>query len=131
MITPKDKDIVLAAIASEDYSLIQVDYDEIFPSKDISKNEFRMIINQFEKLGLIKNVSAIIGGGLFSLTPTADLHDMIRHGGFTAQEELLRANLEKLGYELEKLAKEPGLSSRVAEITGIAASITTALGLFR
>ena len=49
------------------------------------------------------------------------------------QEELLRANLQKLDYELTKLAKEinPGLTDRIANITGIAASIATALGLFK
>jgi hypothetical protein len=62
----------------------------------------------------------------------ADIYDFHRHGGFIVQEELLRANLEKLNYELLKLAEDidPSAVRRIEIITGIAASVATALRLF-
>jgi len=51
---------------------------------------------------------------------------------FAAQEELLRANIEKLSYELDELSKssDPLVVDRASKIAGIASSIATVLGLF-
>lgn len=131
MIAPADKDKVLIAIASHDDPLFYIHYDDVFPKKDVSENKFRLILNQFVQMGLLNKASSVTGGA-FSVVPTANLYDFLSHGGFVAKEEILRANLEKLDYELTKLAKDidPTLSSRVENITGIAASIATALNLF-
>ena len=63
----------------------------------------------------------------------AEISDFFNHGGFTAQEELLRANLEKLNLELLKLSKdlEPSVLEKANTITAIAGSVATALGLFK
>ena len=72
-----------------------------------------------------------MGGCIIDLH--AEIYDFFNHGGFTAQEELLRANLEKLNLELLKLSKdiEPSKLETVSTITAIAGNIATALGLFK
>ncbi|RHU30980.1 hypothetical protein DXD68_04085 [Parabacteroides sp. TM07-1AC] len=61
------------------------------------------------------------------------IYDFFNHGGFTAQEEFLRANLEKLNLELLKLSKdiEPSKLETISSITAIASSVATTLGLFK
>lgn len=131
MITPANKDKILAAIASRDESAFYIYYDDIFQDKEISLSKFELILYQMVKIGLLKKVSPTTSSSCY-VEPTAELFDFLSHGGFIAQEEILRANLEKLDYELMKLAKEidPSLSTSVEKITGIAASIATALNLF-
>lgn len=55
------------------------------------------------------------------------------HGGFTVQEEILKANIQKLSDELDLLAKQlsPNLLEKATSISAIGASIATALGLFK
>ena len=103
----------------------------VFPNKEISKRQFELILLQFEEMGLLRKAER--HGTSFLISISANIYDFFNHGGFVVQEELLRANLQKLDYELTKLAKEinPGLTDRIANITGIAASIATALGLFK
>ena len=42
------------------------------------------------------------------LSRNAEAHDFFNRGGFAVQEEILIANLNKLGLELEALSKELG-----------------------
>lgn len=131
MITPAVKDKVLASIITEDNTILILEYRKVFPNQEISVNEFFLVLEQFVKLGLLKKVSKW-GAEAGNIYLTADIYDFYQHGGFTAQEELLQANMEKLSYELSKLAEEanPANITRINTLTGIAASITTALGLF-
>ena len=105
MITPTVKDKVLTAIISKNNPFMKLEYEEVFPDKEISVREFFLILDQFVELGLLKKTQNCTGG-LSIIYLTANIYDFYRHGGFTAQEELLRANLEKLNYELLKLAEE-------------------------
>ncbi|MCC2779572.1 hypothetical protein LK518_09105 [Parabacteroides distasonis] len=131
MITPAIKDKVLAAIVSHAEEIFLMKPEEVFPNKEISKRQFELILLQFEEMGLLRKAER--HGTSFLISISANIYDFFNHGGFVVQEELLRANLQKLDYELTKLAKEinPGLTDRIANITGIAASIATALGLFK
>ena len=89
-----------------------------------------MILEHFDRRGLIL-YQGYIGGCCINLK--AEIFDFFNHGGFTAQEELLRANLEKLNLELLKLSKdlEPSVLEKANTITAIAGSVVTALGLFK
>lgn len=131
IITPHIKDKVLIAILSRENEVFLMKHEDVFPDKEISKRQFELILLQLEELGLLRKVKS--HGTSFLISISANIYDFFNHGGFVAQEELLRSNLQKLDYELTKLAQEinPGLTDRVTGITGIAASIATALGLFR
>lgn len=131
MITFKEKDKVVAYLLSYGEVTISLRCNDVFPNGEITKSEFYLILKQFVDIGIL-SYSKVVGCGYMQVEITANMHDLFLHGGFKAKEELLAANLEKLGYELEELAKstDPTVVSRVKTITGIAASISAVLGLF-
>lgn len=131
MITPEIKDRVLCAIVASKEAVFDLAYEEVFPEKEISKRHFQLILIQFVETGLLRKATDY--GSCFNISISANIYDFFNHGGFIAQEEILRANLQKLDYELTKLSQDidPGLTDRVVKISGIAASIATALSLFR
>ena len=92
----------------------------------VGVQELDAMLGQFELLGLCEVMRNI--GGRVDVSLNAEAHDMVLHGGFVAQEELLRKNIEKLELELKSL--EPSLLGKVETISNIAANIATALGLF-
>ena len=135
MITPKDKDKVLNAIiiryeeAGEHEFM--TDYENLFPDQDINYPDYCIILEQFKEKRLLSDIVPITKH-IKRIIVSANLFDFYNHGGFVVQEEILQRNLEKLNYELMKLAKEvnPGLSESIGKITEIAASVATALGFF-
>ncbi len=131
LITPELKDVVLRAILAENKEAFKLRYLDVFPNKEISKGQFELILLQFKKMGLLEEARNDLG--YFYISVIADIYDYFIHGGFIAQEELLRSNIQKLDYELTKLVKDinPGISDRIVKITGIVSSLTTALGLFK
>lgn len=124
MITPEEKDKVVTAIMAQPGTSTYLLYKHI-PNLKVSEDEFWLIIDQLKKKELI--TCNIYG----HITKTADLYDFYLHGGFTGQEEFLKANLEKLNSELLILSTqlEPSQTERIKNITEIASSITTFLNL--
>ncbi|MDR2410581.1 MAG: hypothetical protein LBE13_21060 [Bacteroidales bacterium] len=131
MITPEIKDRVLTHIVSRDVVLCYLKYNEVFPENELSYDEFILILEQFVRLGLLE-IAREMTEEQCHIVIRADIYDFHRHGGFVAQEEILRANLEKLNYELLQLSEDinPSAVRRIEVITKIAASVTTALRLF-
>ena len=82
-------------------------------------------------MGLLKQTKCMDGTIFFQLKAKA--HDFYSHGGFEAQEEILKANMQKLSNELDFLAKQlsPNLCEKAASLSAIAANIATVLGLFK
>ena len=58
--------------------------------------------------------------GLLRVIPTVEAHDIVRLGGFVAQEELLKANIQKLGLEIDLLSKELASSNLLEKAQRIA-----------
>ena len=135
MITPKLKDEIINEILisfnESQTELIRIGYD-LAKDKDISELEFRVIIKQLAQYGLLSNVRNLTGC-TYDIRLEAKLFDFYNRGGFVVQEEILLANLEKLGYELDALSKEanPRLLDRISNIAKIAASIASAIRLIR
>jgi hypothetical protein len=131
MITPEIKDRILTHIVSKDIVLCFFKYNEVFPEKEITYDEFILVLEQFVRLGLLETAKEVSEEQCY-IVIRADIYDFHRRGGFVAQEEILRANLEKLNYELLKLAKDitPSATGQIEAITRIAASVATALRLF-
>ena len=121
MITPEIKDKVLCAIVASKEPVFNLTYEDVFPEKEISKRHFELILIQFVETGLLR--IATNNGSYFFISISANIYDFFNHGGFIVQEEILRANLQKLDYELTKLSQDidPGLTDRVVKISGIAA----------
>jgi hypothetical protein len=84
------------------------------------------ILDYFEKLKLFSFTFATYGYALFFSEVAA--HDFFRHGGFVAQEELLKKNLKKLILEIESL--KPTVPEKAATLSTIVSAVTSALALF-
>ena len=132
IITPKVKDKVLQAILAEDKIPCTINYFKVFPDKDITELQMNLVLKLFVSIGLLEK-SMKLGGYSFWIRINANIYDFFQRGGFEAQEEILKANLQKLSYELDVLSKEavPGLKDKIAGISAIAGSIATALSLFK
>ena len=132
LITPEIKDNILTDIISIDSYFIELTYDENALKYSISPNQFAMIIKQFIRMGLLESKGEFMGGagGIF-ITTTLDAHDFLSHGGFYAQEEILKANINKLGLELEALSKELGSDfiEKANKISSLASNIVSFLNL--
>lgn len=131
LITPKLKDEFLIDLLSNENMSFAMDVSECAEKFNTSKYIVEAIYDQFEEMGLLKQ-EAFSGGGIF-IQLTTKAHDFYSHGGFTAQEELLKANIQKLSSELDLLAKQlsPNLPEKAASIASIGASIATVLALFK
>ena len=72
-------------------------------------------------------------GGTIFFQLNAKAHDFYSHGGFMAQEEMLKANIQKLSNELDLLAKQlsPDLLEKASSISAIGANIIAALAFFK
>jgi hypothetical protein len=125
LITPQLKDKILNDIVSK--GIIQVyDINKYANNYDLDTNELYATLKQFEEKGLLKIKPNF--GDAIELNVKVNAHDFLLHGGFTAQEELLVKNLEKLLLEIESL--KPSMPEKVSTLTNIAANIATAMGLF-
>ena len=130
MVTPAIKDKFLSYLIAQEKVNINIDFHDLYVQEGISDDITSMILRHFEKLGLI-SCKNYMNGCIVKLN--VEIYDFFNHGGFVAQEELLRANLEKLNLELFKLSKdiEPSKLETINTITSIANSISAALVLFK
>lgn len=133
LITPLIKDDVLAYLVKNHELNTLCSSTNPQPLLDISgsRNNLQAIFDQFCRLGLMKQGS--VRPTCYSVTLALEAHDLFSHGGFFAHEEILKANINKLGFELETLSKElePKFAEKANVISTIAANVVTALGLFR
>ena len=129
LITPKIKDDVLQFLIKSEEMPIEIDYENLAQELTISSDMLGLIIEQFADMNLIK-ATDYIGGSLVWIT--ANAHDFICHGGFMAQEEILKSNIEKLGLEIDLLAKElePKYLDKLEKISSLGANIVSVLKLF-
>lgn len=131
IITPQLKDQVLAElIARFNGRTFDFNYQSMADALDCQPFLLPLIIDQFHQLGLIKSRSF---GRYASVSLLASAYDLQRRGGFAVQEEILKANIEKLSRELDLLAGQlaPSLAQKASELSGIAANILTALSFFK
>lgn len=126
LITCSLKDEILRGFIERDKASFSADIKEMAIQYNISWVTMMAILEHFENLGFIKRGETLEGEIIFYIKVPA--YDFFSHGGFLAQEELLKANLEKLILEIESL--KPSIPDKVESLTAIASNIATALGLF-
>lgn len=130
IITPEMKDKVLADLLSADYPSFEINYQESEKEYGFPAPYVKLILDDFASKGLIK-VTYILGNRarIHMQTKAMDLH---LHGGFVGEEEILKGNLEKLGFELEVLAKQlsPDYAEKSSQLAQIASAILQGLVLF-
>lgn len=133
LITPAVKDEILSFLVAN------YDLNALYPRCDLkpllkvveSKSNLQAIFKQFERLGLINH--GTVSSQCYSVSVNIEAHDFLSRGGFVVQEEILKANINKLGLELENLSKElePKNAEKASLIAAIAANIATALEFFK
>ena len=129
MITPEIKDEILGQFISSGMRFT-INLKLHCHNFNIPFDEFDAILRQFEKLNLLKAQRYI--GGTAHITLNAEAHDFFNRGGFAVQEEILKANLNKLGLELEALSKElgPKYLEKASTLTSLISSATSIIKFF-
>ncbi len=130
MITPEIKDHVLSDLVVSETMQCATDLNADCSKYGVTRGEYSAIIDQLEKMGFITCTRFL--GGRINMCVSVDAHDFYNRGGFVGQEMLLKANIEKLGLELDKLAKDlaPDHLDAAQKIASIGTAIMSAVGYF-
>lgn len=130
MVTPEIKDKLLGYLITQKKINFDINFNDLYEQTGISYEVASIILQHFHNKGFITTECYKIGCWV---RLNVEIYDFFNHGGFTAQEELLRANLEKLNLELLKLSKElePSKLETINTITSVVGNIAAALGLFK
>ncbi len=130
MITVSVKDEILSSMVTGGGMSYIAHVKDESKKYGVTDDEFCAILEQFEDLNLILIKKRTLGG-LREFNVKAEAHDFYNRGGFVAHEMILKANIEKLGWELDKLAKDlaPKHLETVEKITSIAAAILSFLNI--
>lgn len=128
MITAELKDRILKSLV-ETGNRLTTNIHTDAADYDTDPDTYSLILDQFERQGYLSQSKCMGGEALLFLN--AEAHDMVRLGGFVAQEEMLKANIQKLGLEIDLLCKEltPDLLDKAQKISAIGGSILAALKL--
>ncbi|HNW71158.1 MAG TPA: hypothetical protein PKI01_12190 [Bacteroidales bacterium] len=128
MITDKKKDSVLKYLCENIPCGVQKHFEtkEMLSTTGLDFTDANAIMQYFERIGFIGNINLRLTDAWVLLNVEAC--DFFSRGGFVAQEELLKKNIEKLLLEIESL--KPSVPEKIATLTSIAANITTALSFF-
>ncbi|MCB6971852.1 MULTISPECIES: hypothetical protein [Butyricimonas] len=130
LITPVMKDELLSLLVANCELNTYLSSNHPKPLLDIagSRNNLQAIFNQFCRLGLLSK--GVVSSNSISVVVNVEAHDFLSRGGFTAQEEILKANINKLGLELESLSKElePKFAEKASTIMTIANNILSVVG---
>lgn len=131
IITPKLKDELLAELISEGTMNVQDDIYFYARKLNTTPDIIEAVLDQFEEIGLLTQIKC--KDGIIGIRLNAKSHDFYNHGGFTVQEEMLKANIQKLSNELDLLAKQlsPNFLEKARSISAIGANILTALSFFK
>lgn len=133
LITPFLKDQVLAFLCEN----CQVERmssgktSELLQELEIEFNTLNGILSQFDRFGFISDLNLRVS--YFSLVLHTEAHDYKQKGGFQTQEEIFKANLEKLAWEIENLKKEvaPKHLDTLSKIATIASTLISGLTLYK
>lgn len=131
IITPKLKDDLLSQIVNVGSMKAEVNINKVAKELSTSPDIVEAIFDQFEEMGFFTQEKFIGGNILFFIKVNA--HDFYSHGGFQAQEEILKANIKKLSHELDLLSEQlsPNLLEKANQLAGISSAILSALSLFK
>lgn len=131
IITPKLKDDLLSQFVNAGSMRLELNINKVAEELELPYDFVEAIFDQFEEMGFFTQQKFIGGNILFYINVKA--YDFYSHGGFQAQEELLKANIEKLSFELDLLAKKlsPDHLDTANKIASIGSAILSALSLFK
>jgi hypothetical protein len=85
------------------------------------------VLDYFEDIGLVDQDKFLDGEIMLEILIPA--HDLVTRGGFTAKEDLLTKNIEKLLVEIESL--KPLIPEKIETISTLASEIKAGLSLLK
>lgn len=97
---------------------------------EIDFDTFNAIMTQFQRFDFIEDLNLRRMHMSFILRTEA--HDFAEKGGFSIQDEIFRANIEKLGFEIDNLRKQlgPDKLDALSKLSSIFSAITGGLALW-
>lgn len=133
-IMPELKDKVLLFLCNNcpPEKLVNFNNLKISNFLEIDINTLSAIMTQFGRIGLLDDLN--ITSKVTYLTLRVDAHDRLNRFGFFAIEEIFKAELAKLGTELDNLKNEnPSLKQleNINKISGIASALFAGLSLLK
>lgn len=131
LITSKLKDEVLEKLLEAGTMSVQCQFDELASEINTQPDVAIAILDQFARMKLISMTKCM--GGYAHIKIHAEAHDIYAQGGFFGQEQLIKANIEKLNNELELLAKKisPDYLDILNKCSGLANTVLSAFNLFK
>lgn len=131
IITPTIKDTVLNYLCST----FRVEQHEMLDMKDILSDlnldfdTFYAVMQYFQRIGFLEELG--LNRRAVRLILLTEAHDFHLKGGFVIQEEIFKANIEKLGFEIDNLKKQlgPDKLDTLNTISSIASALFSGLAL--
>ena len=122
LITPELKDALLQELMTSNELKIFVQSELLAKKLSTTQDVIIELLNYFVREGLCAITQNYIGGK-FDIVLKTEAYDMVQRGGFVAQEEVLKQELEKLVLEIQEL--QPKTSEQAQRITTIFSNIAT------
>lgn len=123
---PKQKDALLKLISDCYFIRInRLSIKELCKALEIDSNILYGQMKQFENMGFIVSLSF---GATCDFMLRMDAIDFMNRGGFVAQEQLLKANIELLLSEITDIKQD--FPKKAQTIASISEAILSAIGLF-
>ena len=103
--------------------------NEILEKTETDLKSLKAILRQFQQFGFLTEVGVDQDSCCFNLK--IEIHDFAEKGGFAIQDDIFKANIEKLGFEIENLKKQlaPEQLGTLNKISGIASALFAGLAL--
>ena len=125
MITPQLKDVILNAFTDKG-TFVSFNIKALSNDFNINKDVLELIIDQFQNHNLM-TLQKMLGGRVDAYL-TADAFDLVRLGGYTAREDILKLNIQKLQLEIDSLQESfPEKAETISTILGNIASVVPLL----
>lgn len=132
LITTKIKDDTLQwlCVNVRPGRLVQIDMSDMLNTVNIDFDTLNAVLYDFEELDLIESLNMRRTATFLILKVRA--HDFFRQGGFAVIDALTEANIQKLLYEIESLAKQlkPDQLDTFNKIASIASAVATVAAAF-
>lgn len=131
MITVAIKDNVLFYLCKEAIpeQVSSGSTNDILKELELDFDTFNAVMTQFQRFGFVEDLN--LRRSYLSFILRTDAHDFSQKGGFAIQDEILKANIEKLGFEIDNLKKQlgPDKLDTLNKISSIASALFSGLAL--
>jgi glutathionyl-hydroquinone reductase len=131
MITASTKDKILFYLCAEakPEQLSSGKTADILKELELDFDTFNAVMVQFQRFGFIEDLNLRHSDIHFILR--TDANDFAEKGGFAIQDEIFKANIEKLGFEIDNLRKQlaPDKLDTLNKISSIASALFGGLAL--